>query len=306
MSRKEYWMSYSSYKTYRECPKRYRLYKVDKVDPPEKDSKHFAITGSVVQRVYEDFYNLELWRKGSQVSEHLLELTDKYFDEYLSKEYVNFDDVTCRFTMQDVLAECREMVPRILQGIKTHGLLGPYAQSEIALRAHLTKNFFLFGRVDFVIRKADGTVLLLDGKATKKHLAGVDEEQLLYYALAFKIIYGKLPDKVGFFFYKFADDPEKAISWIDITPEKLGKLQTQVLDVFTAIQRKQFKATPSGSACKYCPWEIICEERQAELSKKRAKRRWKDIEAGKDVPASREETGDDSFIGFGGYYEKKD
>jgi len=297
-ARKEYWLSYSSYKLYNECPQHYRWRKVDKKDPPVPDSRHNAVVGSVVQRVYEDFYNVELWRKGADTSSALMDLVPKYFYEYLDNEYVNFDDVTCPYTMEDLLGMCEEMVPRVLQGIKDHGLLGPYARSEVTVRAHLEKNFFMFGRVDFVIRKADGTLLLIDGKASKHREKYVDEEQLLFYALAFSIMHGKIPDKLGFFFYHFADEGERAFDWIEPTPERLAALRVKVQDTFTKIQRTWFRATPSGSACKYCEFENMCPERQAILTKKRAKRRWNKIENGVEVVPETET--DEAFIGFGG------
>jgi CRISPR/Cas system-associated exonuclease Cas4 (RecB family) len=306
MSRKDHYLSYSSYKTYRECPKKYKYRKVDKLKPPVKDSKHNALVGSVVQRVFEDFYNLEFWRKGPKASETLLGILDKYFYEFLDNEYVNFDDVRCPYTQQELLDTCRDLIPKVIQGIKDHKLLGPYAQSEITLRAHFEKNFFLFGRVDFVIKRPDGQILLMDGKASKHREKYVDEEQLLYYALAYQTTHGKLPDKLGFFFFRFADKGEEAIDWIEPTPERLSQMKTQVGDTFRNIQRKAFKATPSGSACKYCEFATICPERQAQLKVKRDKKRWRDIEAGKDVVPTMEEAGAEGYIGFGGVVKPKE
>jgi CRISPR/Cas system-associated exonuclease Cas4 (RecB family) len=291
-------MSYSSYKLYNECPKRYRLRKVDKIEPPVKDSKHNAVVGSVVQRVFEDFYNLELWRKGSETSQTLLDLVPKYFYEFLDKEYVDFSDVRCNFTREECLEKCEVMVPKVLQGIKDHGLLGPYAQSEIKLRAHLMKNFFLFGYVDFIIRKSDGTVLLIDGKASKHREKYVDPDQLLFYALAFEIRHGSFPDKVGFFFFHFADDPEQAFDWIELSEERMAEMRVKLVDTFTNIQRKYFRATPSGKACKYCEFENMCEERQAELKATRQKRRWNKIEKGVEVVPETKNAS--ASIGFGG------
>lgn len=296
--RREFWLSYSSFKLYNECPKHYRLRKIDKVDPPVPDSKHNAIVGSVVGRVYEDFYNLEIWRKGAKTSEALLELVPKYFYEYLDAEYVDWDSVKNPYTRQDILDKCEEMVPKVLTGIKEHGLLGPYARSEVKLRAHLTKNFFMFGRADFLIRKSDGTILLLDGKASKHREKYVDPDQLYFYALAFKIVHGRLPDRVGFFYLDFADQGDVAMDWLEITPEELAAFKTKVLDTFTAIQRKHFQATPSSTACRYCEYATMCEERQAILAKKRAKRRWAKIEKGIEVVP--EIKGASASVGFGG------
>lgn len=304
--RKEYWMSYSSYKKYKECPKKYWYAKVGQVEPAVQDSGHFAIVGSVVQQAYEDFYNQELWRRGSQASGILHDKVTEYFYQFLDNRYVDFGHVTCNFTMEEALQDCYDLIPVVLQGIKDHKLLGPYAQSEVKLRGHLAKNFFMFGRVDFLIRTAEGEVILLDGKASKHREKYVDEEQLQYYALAFHQVHGRLPDKVGFFYFRYADQGDKAIDWIDIDPDTLAQLKTKVMDTFIGIQRRAFKATPSGSACKYCLWESMCEERQAQKEKKRLKRRWQAIEDGKEVLPEMDSSNPTMSIGFGGFVEGSD
>jgi len=307
MKKRQYWLSWSGFATYQECPKKYRLKKVDKADPPEPDSKHNAVVGSVVQRVYEDFYNDELWRLGSRTSDKLMELTPKYFYEFLDKEHVDFDHISCRVTPLDLLNTCQEIVPQILEGIKREKLLGPYARSEVKLRAHLQGSYFLFGLADFIIRRESGELLLLDGKSSKHREKYVDERQLLFYALAFKLIHGKLPHRLGFYYYRFAEDSEKAFDWSKPDLQKIEELRQDLVEAFTNIQKMRFKATPSSQACKYCPWETVCEERQKEKAIRREKRRWKRVERGEEVlPSLSQSNTGSAMIGFGGHFEQLD
>ena len=50
------WLSYSGFTQYKKCPSHYNLARVLKQEPPFKESKHNAIIGVVVQKVFEDFY----------------------------------------------------------------------------------------------------------------------------------------------------------------------------------------------------------------------------------------------------------
>jgi len=251
---------------------------VKKETPPEKDSRHNAIIGSVVQHVFEDFYNKELWRKGAQTSEMLLQLAENYLWEYVETEYVDFDDPRCRFSgPSEVLDEIIDMVPKVLQGIKREKFLGPYSKSEIDIKVRFGQEDFLCGYIDFVIRKADDSILLLDGKASKHRDKYVDETQLYFYALMFYLRYKKLPDKMGFFYYSFADDPELAMDWLEVDPAKIRDLRKDIEDVMWEIKqnkkkRLDFPANPVAKNCQWCQWEAQCGERQAQKAVNRAKR----------------------------------
>lgn len=303
----QYWLSWSGFATYEKCPKTYRLSRVDKAEPPEPESKHNAVVGWVTQRVYEDFYNDELWRCGSETSEKLLERLPKYFYEYLDQNHVDFDHIRCKDTPLEMLETCRELIPDILEGIKREKLLGPYARSEIALRAQLQGNYFLYGKVDFIIRNTSNQILLLDGKASRHREKYVDVRQLFFYALIFKLVHGRFPDKLGIYYYRFATDPEKAFDWYEPDLAKIQELREDLLVAFTDIQKRRFGATPGADACRFCPWENVCEERQKELSIKREKRRWNRAERGEEtLPSLSQSSTGSAMIGFGGYFKPID
>lgn len=267
------WLSYSAFKQYKTCPKQYNLQRVKKQEPPEKDSMHNAIIGSVVQRVYEDFYNNELWRRGSDTSDALMERTEKYYYEYLENNYVDFNDPRCRFaTSTEPLKECYEIVPKVLEGIKRERFLGPYAKSEEKLSVRYGASDFLIGYVDFIIRRQDGTILLLDGKSSKHREKYVDVRQLYFYALMFYLQYKDFPTKMGFFYYRFADDPELAMDWVPIERAKIKELKLEIEEVINDIRKRRFKANPKYSHCQWCSYEQICNERQKQKRANKIKR----------------------------------
>lgn len=293
------WLSYSGYKQYKNCPKQYWLKRIKKQTPPEQDSRHNAAIGTVVQRVYEDFYNEELWRKGAKTSDELLARAEVYLWEYVENEYIDWDDFSCRFTgPTDVLAEILEMVPKVLTGIKREKFLGPYAKSEIDIKVRFGQEDFLLGYLDFVIRTPEDELLLLDGKASRHRDKYVDETQLHFYALLFYLRYKRLPDRMGFFFYHFADDPEQAMQWIDVDKAKIRDLRRDIEDVIYEIKqgkkkRSTFEANPVAKNCRYCLWESVCDERLQQKSANRKKRASKqpqlDVDFGDKATA---------FIGF--------
>ena len=270
------WMSWSSYKQYKiNCPKQYFLQRVKKQDPPKKMSSHNTIVGSVVQKVFEDFYNDELWRRGPETTKLLMERTDLYYWNYLKNNHIDWDDFTCRFKSKtEPLKECLEIIPKVLEGIKREKLLGPYAKSrsEDKIKVRFNKNDFLFGYLDFIIKNPDGEVLLLDGKASRHREKYVKEDQIYFYALIFLLRYKVLPDKIGYFYYRFADDPEKAIDWLPVDKKRIRDLKLDIEDTIYNIKNRRFNANPHYSYCQYCVYEQICSERQAQKKQNRVKR----------------------------------
>lgn len=274
------WLSYSQLSQYKTCPKQYDYDRVSETEPPVRESRHNAIIGTVVQRVFEDFYNDEIWRRESGVLEELQDRGDQYFQEFLDNNYVNFDDVTCRFDgPSEVLSEIREIIPKSIKGIQRETLIGPYAQSELEIKTSLGSDQ-LIGYLDFVIRQAapsdepggSGTLMILDGKTSRHREEYVEEDQLHFYALLFCLRYHKLPDKMGFFYYRFADDPEQAIQWVPVEKEEVFRMKQEAKRVIGEVKSREFEARPKYSHCQWCQWEEICEERQQQIQENRQER----------------------------------
>ena len=132
-------------------------------------------------------------------------------------------------------------------------------------------------------------------------------EQLYFYALCFELIHNRLPDKLGFYFFKFAGDKEKAFDWFTPDREKIEELRAKLVDTFTKIQKTWFRATPSTDSCKYCPYESVCVERQQQKAQKREKQRWARAERGEEtLPSLAESNTGSAMVGFGGKIEPID
>jgi RecB family exonuclease len=274
---KKLWLSYSGYQTYKTCPKRYQYSRVLKVDPKIPESKHNAVVGSVVQKVFEDFYNEDFWRLGSECSAALLKRTEYHCYNFLDTNFIDYNAPHCK-TPLEFLELSKEYVLKTLSAIKRETLLGPYSRSEVALQAHLQGSYYTYGIVDFLIRKQDGTILLIDGKSSAKREKHVDMNQLVFYALSFYLLHQRLPTKTGVLYYAFADDAEEAFDWVSVERKDLKALKVDLIDTFTQIQKTAFRATPSNKACRYCPWKEECKEYRKFQIAEYEKKKWRDAE----------------------------
>ena len=153
----------------------------------------------------------------------------------------------------------------MLTGIKEHKLLGPYARSEVNLDVQLKSGLILVGKADLVLEQTDKTLCLIDGKASKHREKNVDINQLIWYALLYFLRYKRVPDRLAFFYFRFAADKEQSMDWLPLSQESLFQhmqaLKADILESYDAIQAESFGATPSPTNCRYCPWEKICQDR---------------------------------------------
>jgi CRISPR/Cas system-associated exonuclease Cas4 (RecB family) len=289
------WLSYSAYSQYNKCGKQYDYDRVSEVEPPTRDSRHNAIVGSVVQSTFEDFYNEKLWEKSSDVADILTDRAERHFQDFMDNNYINFNDFTSRYESKaDPLQEIYDIIPKTIEGIKREKLLGPYARSEKEMKVPFDDDF-LYGYVDFIIRKPNDEILLLDGKSSRHREKNVSVEQLYFYTLMFYKEYRTLPDKLGFFYYRFADDPDQTFDWIEVDKYKLMELKNDIKNVLDGIHSKEFEANPDPSHCKWCQWSSICDERQQQKKKNRMKRKMRSSKKEIEVDGNEDEIGFDAL-----------
>lgn len=239
---------------------------------PLAKSKHHAVMGTVIQAVLEDFYNKDFWKYPEGLKQRLIDLTKEKLTATLAREYIDWDEAPSLAEMEEV---CVDGVLGYLETMKAHRFLGVYAKSEVRLYGWATKWLPLGGKADFVIRREDTGITLLDGKNSATKMKWVDPDQLRWYALCFSLSYHKLPDRIGFVWFRYPYDPEEGetgVDWVDFTKRDLTALVERAKKVRRGQEAGKFDPTPTYKTCRFCDYESVCEARQ-EAKKNNSKKR---------------------------------
>lgn len=274
-----YWTNLARYEN---CPRQFLWYKgwgtIDvgggpgrRKPQPVQSSRHHAIMGIVIQGAIEDMYNDELWRHPASLKRELLERTEREFRRQLAKPR-NFIDWRQAPTKGEMLNTCREGVVGYLRTMKAHKLLGPYARAEEDLIGYVDKYTPIGGRVDMLIQREDTGIMLLDGKNSKHKGKYTDPDQLRWYALCFHLAFSRMPDRLGFVYYRYpygtpipdSDEVESGVDWVDFTREDIQGLAQRAVKARKAMHREKFEPTPTPSGCRFCDYETVCDARIAQ------------------------------------------
>lgn len=295
-----YW---SSFTTYESCPQKFLWSRgwegIDvgggpgkgKPLPPDQSPRHHAVMGIVIQYAIERMYNDELFKEPTSLVDNLHRIIES---EWLRQESDprNFMDYReTELTRSEMLEHCRNAVTGYLKTMKAHRFLGPYAKAEVGLVGWIDKYTQIGGRADVIIRRDDTGVTILDGKNYKKRES--DPDQLRWYALLFKLSYKKLPERLGFVYYRFPfneESGESGVEWVTFTEGDLEGIAQRVLQAKQGMRKQDFKALPEPPKCNYCEFQSVCPERQAQRAANAAKRKPRDA-GPKEPPQPKSEDG---------------
>jgi RecB family exonuclease len=285
-----YW---SHLKMMRACPRQYLWHKghpnhdlgagYGKPKPlPEekKESEHHQLMGTVLSYVVECVYNHQLYTDPQNLLKKVLEITREAFEEAEKRHYV----LWTYMTRDQALDICLQGARNFLEIMKEHRLLGPYAKSELKMTPAVNNYFSVCGIADLVYRDKEDNIHILDGKNASTPMKYEDEDQLRWYALCFRLQYGVLPHRLGFFYFRYPSsnppenhnaDPEKewtGLVEVSITEEDIKRLGEEAVQTNLAIHKGVFEPNPMPKHCRVCKFENICEERQAQKAHNAAKR----------------------------------
>jgi hypothetical protein len=281
-----YW---SHLQAYEECPQKYLWgYGWGDIDLgrgpgkgkpiPLEDSKHHAVMGIVIQAVLEDFYNREWWNvreyQGANLKPHLIRQTKDKLASILPRFHIDWN----KTTFEEMEEVCISGVIGYLSTMKQHKFLGVYARCEVELLGRAANWLPVGGRADFVIRRDDTGTTLLDGKNSGTKLKYVDPDQLRWYALCFSLSYHRLPNRLGFVWFRFPYDEqtgEQGVDWVEFTRRDLASLVDRAKAVRRGQEHEQFKPTPSYKVCRFCDFESVCSARLDAKMENAAKRQRK-------------------------------
>lgn len=313
MSTRRFTLYWSSMTTYEACPQSFlwgrgwgtidlgqgpgRPKKV-----PVQSSEHHAIMGIVLANFWEWLYNEEQWKHPEGLVDRMLDRARKEFSRLCMSKYVDWRLAPSREEMWQIL---EDGIRGYFRTMKHHKLLGPYARSEVDLVCYINKWTPVGGRADLIFRRnEDGKdlITILDGKNSRRYKGSkgklftyTDPDQLRWYAMCFYLSYKRMPDRLGFIYFRYPygqekldgdGDPipavdengiplghneiEEGVEWVDFTRDDLKGIAQRAVDAMRGMNREKFEARPEPKTCKFCAYETVCPERQAQ---KQANRR---------------------------------
>jgi hypothetical protein len=269
------YLSYSGYKTYKDCPRKYWHRYVNKSALPSPENRVNSLYGSVVGALFEDFYNLGIFRQ-SGVEKLLVDRVPATMARVIKEESrdgtidfsVEWSNYPSREALEkDVLAT----IPRGLGIIRAHRLVSrTVAEAEVRLDSQVGRHK-LGGRTDFIIERVDPHCdrVLLDGKGSRWRDKYVDVDQLLWYAFLHQEKYrGRLPDKLGFLYWRCEAD--NSLDWVEFDDQRVKDLRYAAVSTADTIEGdvgrsvgggyRLFPAVVDKQRCKLCAYLAVCTE----------------------------------------------
>jgi hypothetical protein len=258
--------------------------------------------GIVLAVFWEHLYNDEEWRQPQGLLDRLLAKSRAVFDKEISKQFIDWRISPPRNELWDLI---EQGIRGYIATMRANKLLGSYARSEVEFLAHLDPTTPLGGKADLVFER-DGLVYILDGKNSKRHRVSktktyatyTDPDQLRWYALCYYLKHKKLPDRLGFVFFRYPagtlkldyegdsiailDDygfptgeyeEETGVEWVPCTQDDLKGLARRAKDVMVKMTQRKFEPTPTPNTCKYCIYQTVCPERIAQKKTNSDKRK---------------------------------
>lgn len=261
-------ISFSTYRMYLDCPRKYR-WTMDRVDPPVEPSKYFALYGLLTERFFEHLSNNHYKKNPNLTPGQIRSLMATQWKFLLEDNYVRWDDPWCTETSSDIFNASYNDVLKCMDTLDFY----KNTKAEVTYEHRLKKSGdLLTGRMDFVYINDDKKVEILDGKGTTKKETNVDNDQLYFYALLFLLKHRRLPDKLGFIYYRYQE-----IQYIDFDMDTIMSFKNRLALVKNAISKDttwepRVKITKQ---CKWCAYKEMCDaykDKKEENRKKRPKK----------------------------------
>lgn len=249
------YLSYSGWSMYETCPLQYKRRYID-LDRGVHDPRS-SLFGKSIGRVFEYFYDRQMWKMHDPVSEALSVIKESIVYAFEDNKYFpdrnNVDDVLFCKNLKDELIQ---WIPNGVEIIRKHKLLSEHTKTELNLDTIYKSDKYDFpvkmgGRADFVHGMKEPWIL--DGKGGSKEW--VDSSQLIWYATQHYLKFHVAPVRLGYIFWKYVDEP---ITWIDYDSSDIRYCVKQVYQAANNIRLKMFDPKPS-SKCKICSYKTSCE-----------------------------------------------
>lgn len=280
------YLSYTGFKTADSCLFRWWNMYENRTVLQKEDDRLGSIYGTSVGKLFEQFYQEKLWVNSKTVRQVLEDRAADVVDQTLKEETTPQgdwkpagiirwkDDEThpkgIYYSREELIADVKHAIPRGLETIRAHALIGKDAVAEMYLNTDIQGHKF-GGRADFVMtRYRHNDLVILDGKGSRHRDRWLDPRQLIWYALLLREKHGKFPDWVGFVLWK-VESPQSVIRY-DISQQEVDDLRDGVLTLMGKIEslkkrmpdesqrtplkvvREIFEPKANEDNCRFCPY----------------------------------------------------
>lgn len=235
---------------YQQCPLLYRFRAIDKLPEPKTVAQ---VKGTLVHAVLEDLHKLP---RGERTYPAAVKMLKPRWETMVDKDAELKELVPVDATM-DFLVECRELVKGYFRMENPEGF--DATDCEKYVNFTLPNGVPVRGFIDRVDTAPTGEVRVVDYKTGKKPLPRYSQQakfQMLFYALVWWRMTGKIPAQLRLMYLKVADDMVLSPSPAELNyfERDVEKLWAQIMhDVETG----EF-APRTSKLCDWCPHQDLC------------------------------------------------
>lgn len=238
-------LSYYQIDDYETCPLKYKFVHVLRVPIM---SHHTVVYGKALHDAVQEYHRRKI--SGRPVSAD--DLIEVYKGSWRSEGFISREHEQMRFQAGE------RALRNFFASQEASGLLPTYVEKEFSFQVD---GLSIKGRWDRVDVR-DKEVSVIDFKSSEvssqedADKKTKDSLQLSLYALAYKTIYGKLPERVQLYFLESG-----LIGNAQKKEKDMDKLLGVIRDAASGIASRSYGASP-GWHCRYCAYMIICEDAQ--------------------------------------------
>jgi len=264
---------YHSWKAFTECPRKFYYEYVKKATSTVQINDYFKLYGLLVEKFFELFCNNWRYKTPYMPPEEIRYKMKPLYEKIIETSTVLWGDPGCKLNADEIFEEAYNDIFTIMESMNQNYFLN--TKSEVSIELKLKNRHRLTGRLDFLHKDAVcDSYSIIDGKGSMKMGKNVDVNQLLFYSLLYFFLNNRLPDEVGFFYYRY-----NTFVPVEIDEEKLNKFRAMIsLDIKKMTSGEGYEPTPSAKSCKYCNYLIGCEKGQEAKAKRARPSKIKDLE----------------------------
>ncbi len=248
-------LNFHTWKDYKDCPKKYYLKCVKRQESPVTKNDFFTLYGKLVEKFFQYFCNNWRFTMPYMPPEEIKFKLNKIYEEILKISDIQWDGKFVNETKESLFEKACNDVCAIMDSHNQNYFLN--TKSEVTIEISTKVGVDITGRLDFIHNDAvTQAPMVFDGKGSTKIGKNVDVNQLYFYALLHLLHFKKLPEHLGFFYYRF-----NTYVPVELNIDIINKFRAQLsLDIKQILEEKEYKATPTPKACKFCDYQSICRE----------------------------------------------